>query len=127
MARARLFAGVRNASMMRREAALMQEAAGADLARLIESHGLRGELEAALGNDRAAYAAYEMADSLALPDHPYALPMAQIAYRLNDREALQTRCAMLLERDPTAEAALRLCDPVGARRAGLGRSSDAGP
>ena len=127
MARARLFAAARNAAGMRREAALMQEAAGADVPRLIESHGLRGELEAALGNDRGAWAAYEMADSLALPDHPYALQMAQVAARLGDREALQARCAVLLEQDPTSEAAIRLCDPVGARRAGLVRPADGGP
>ncbi len=127
MARARLYAGVRNTTMMRREAELTLETAGADVQRLIESHGLRGELESALGNDRMAWAAYEMADSLALPEHPYALQMAQIAARLGDREGLQSRCAMLLERDPTAESSLRLCDPVGARRAGLGQSRDAGP
>jgi tetratricopeptide (TPR) repeat protein len=127
LARARLLAAARNAAGMRREAALMQEAAGADLERLIESHGLRGELEAALGNLRGALAAYEMAETLALPDHPYALQMAQIASRLGDREVLQARCTVLLEQDPSSEAALRLCDPVGARRAGLVRPADGGP
>lgn len=125
-ARARLFAAMQNAAGMRREVAAMLESAGANLQRLIESHGLRGELEASLGNLRGAWTAYEMADALALPDHPYALHMVQVAAQLGDREALQARCAILLEQDASSEAALRLCDPVGARRAGLVRS-DAGP
>ena len=114
--RARLFARRHDLAAMRRETAAMQEAAGSDLERLIQAHGLRGELEAGAGADRAAYAAYEMAQSLAVPETPYALQMAILAARLNDRQGLEAQCATLLEREPVDPTARGLCDPVGARR-----------
>ncbi len=65
----------------------------------------------------AAYAAYEMAHSLAVPETPYALQMAILAARMGDRPALEAQCATLLEREPVDPTARGLCDPVGARRA----------
>ncbi len=115
--RAKLFARRHDLGAMRREIAAMQEAAGSDLERLIRAHGLRGELEAGAGADRAAYAAYEMAHSLAVPETPYALQMAILAARMGDRPALEAQCATLLEREPVDPTARGLCDPVGARRA----------
>ncbi len=123
--RARIFARRNDLASMRRETASMQETAGADLQRLIQAHGLRGELEAAAGAPRAAYAAYEMAHSLAVPETPYALPMAILAQRMGDRQALEAQCATLLEREPVDPTARGLCDPVGARRAQARGSDDA--
>lgn len=115
--RAKLFSRRHDLAAMRRETAAMQESAGSDLERLIRAHGLRGELEAAAGADRAAYAAYEMAHSLAVPETPYALQLAILAARMGDRPGLETQCATLLEREPVDPTARGLCDPVGARRA----------
>ncbi len=115
--RARLFSRRHDLASMRRETAAMQESAGADLERLIRAHGLRGELEAAAGADRAAYAAYEMAHSLAVPETPYALQLAILAARMGDRPGLEAQCTTLLEREPVDPTARAICDPVGARRA----------
>ena len=116
-ARARLASNLRNVAALRRETSLMQESAGSNLERLIYAHALRGELEADQGNDRAAWVAYEMAESLAIPEHPYALPMAEIAHRLGDREGLANACAVLMEHQPPLARAVTLCDPTRGRRA----------
>lgn len=97
----------------------MLETAGAELNRLVHAHGLHGALETDLGNDRAAYSAYEMANALSVPEHPYAMQMAVVAARLGDREAVETQCVVLLEHDPSHPTTLQLCDRVGARRAGI--------
>jgi hypothetical protein len=102
---------------MRRETAAMLETGGSDLQRLVLAHALRGELEANAGANRAAYTAYEMAHSLAVPETPYAMQMAVLASRMGDRPALEAQCGALLEREPVEPAARELCDPAGARRA----------
>jgi hypothetical protein len=115
--RARLFARRNDLAAMRRETAAMLETGGSDLQRLVLAHALRGELEANAGANRAAYTAYEMAHSLAVPETPYAMQMAVLASRMGDRPALEAQCGALLEREPVEPAARELCDPAGARRA----------
>ena len=57
-----------------------------------------------------------MAESLAIPEHPYALPMAEIAHRLGDREGLAGACGVLMEHEPPHARAVTLCDPTRGRR-----------
>ncbi|MBL8601303.1 MAG: hypothetical protein JNK72_05215 [Myxococcales bacterium] len=126
--RARIYARRRDPASMRRETAAMLEAAGSDLTRLIEAHGLRGQLEESVGNLRGAYDAYERAHALAVPDQPFLLQIASLAARLRDRPALEQACAVLMERSPPDPSALRLCvrDPdAGVYRSVAAPSVDA--
>jgi tetratricopeptide (TPR) repeat protein len=118
-ARAQLFAMRGDTAAMRRETAMMQETAGAAVERLTEAHALRGELETQLGNLRGAYAAYEVAESLAVPEHPYSYPMAVLASRMGDRQAIEVHCGFLMEREPVPLSVRQLCDPAAARRSAV--------
>lgn len=114
--RARLYARRRDAASMRREVASMLDAAGADLDRRVAAHGLHGRLEVELGNDAAAWAAFESAESLAIPEHPYLRDMLQVAVRQRDRLAVANACSILMESSPTDRLVRELCE----------RASDAG-
>ncbi len=116
--RARLFARLNDPGGMRRETAAMLDASGADVDRLVAAHGLRGELEAQLRNDRGAWASYELAHSLAAPEQPYLLQLAQIASRLRDRPSLEAACSVLMDHTPPSPEAVALCDRSAARQPG---------
>lgn len=120
--RARLFARLRQSATMRREINAMLESAGADLDRRIAAHGLHGRLEADVGNDPAAWEAFQAAESLALPEHPYLAEVIQLASRMNDRPALDAACSTLMESRTPDPAVARLCDRSGrgARDAAVG-------
>ncbi len=116
--RARLLGQRRQTEAMRQEMGRMLETAGSDLPRLVATHAQRAELEASLGNDRGAYAAYELAHALTAPDQPYLLQMAVLAARLGDRHALDAACTVLMERSPPPAGASALCVRSGAGDAG---------
>lgn len=111
-ARARLFARQRDGVSMRREVGLLLDAAGADLDRRVAAHGLHGRLEVELGNDAAAWTAFESAESLALPEHPYLHDMLQVAARQRDRIAVASACTILAESMPRDPVVRALCDRV---------------
>lgn len=112
-ARARLLAGRRDAAGMRREIASMLESAGADVDRRIATHGLHGRLEVDVGSDASAWAAFEAAESLALPAHPYLRDMLLVAARLRDRPAVDAACATLMETMAADPVVQQHCDRGG--------------
>jgi len=116
--RARYLGQRRQTEAMRQEMARMLESAGSELGRLVATHAQRAELEAALGNERGAYAAYELAHALTAPDQPYLLPMASLAARLRDRHALDAACTVLMERVPVPAEAAALCVRAGTQDGG---------
>ncbi len=122
--RARLLARRRQTEAMRQEMARMLEAAGSSLPRLVSTHAQRAELEAQLGNDRGAYAAYELAHGLTAPEQPYLLPMANLAARLRDRPALEAACAVLMEQSPPHPGAVGLCVRSGGQDGGAPAPGD---
>lgn len=118
-ARARLYARLRESGPMRREVAAMLESAGANLDRRILAHGLHGRLEMDIGNDTAAWEAFQAAESLALPEHPYLVEVVRLAARLNDRPALDAACSTLMESrqpDPSVASLCVRAAPAGGPR-----------
>lgn len=104
--RCHIFAALGDVAAMRRATDQLLERAGADLDRRIMAHGLRGRFEAGFGNDRRALEAFTLAESLAVPEHPYLLELAQVAARLRDRQVLESACTVLMEQreqDPSVE------------------------
>ncbi|MFO0629919.1 MAG: hypothetical protein U0325_30405 [Polyangiales bacterium] len=111
--RARLLAGRRDAAGMRREITAMLETAGADVDRRIGAHGLHGRLEVEVGSDPAAWEAFESAEALALPAHPYLRDMLLVAARMRDRPAVDAACATLMETMAADPVVQQHCDRGG--------------
>lgn len=92
------------------------EAAGADLTRLIDVHGLHGALEESVGNLAGAYDAYQLAHAIAAPDQPYLTQMLSLAVRLRDRGAVEALCSAATERQTHDPQVMAWCDRGGTRR-----------
>jgi tetratricopeptide (TPR) repeat protein len=85
-------AALRDTEGMRRSMAQLLELAGADIDGRIRVFGRLGSLEESLGNDASALAAYERADAMAYPAHPYLGNIIGIAHRLDDIPRLRGAC-----------------------------------
>jgi hypothetical protein len=104
--RARIYASQGDVAAMRRATDQLLERAGANMDRRILAHGMRGRFEVGFGNDRRALESFTLAESLAVPEHPYLLDLAQVAARLRDRQVLESACTVLMEQrdqDPAVE------------------------
>ncbi|MDB4931743.1 MAG: hypothetical protein JWM10_4227, partial [Myxococcaceae bacterium] len=110
IARARAYTARQEAAPMREAIAAAIEAAGADLDRLVAAHGVHGQLEAALGNDRGAIEAFLMAHALVAPEAPYFLEMLEASARTGDRQGVEQLCSTLGERGPLEARARAVCN-----------------
>lgn len=118
LARARIHAARREGPAMRESIAAALEAAGADLPRLVAAHGLRGQLEASLGNHAGAVEAYGMAHSLAAPETPYIVDLMEAHWRRNDRAEVEQLCGQVDEHGPLGPRVARYCHRAPAGDAG---------
>jgi tetratricopeptide (TPR) repeat protein len=98
-----------DARAMRAATNELVEMAGADVDRRVRALGLLGTCENDLHNDAAALAAFERANAMALPDHPYLTQIIDAASRLNDSVRIRDACNLLADEGVTPPAYRRIC------------------
>lgn len=95
------------------------EAAGADIDQRIATLGHLGSLEESLGNDASALSAFERADAMASPEHPYLGRIIAIAYRLRDLARLRGACGTLRDLGAPLGPHQEACNAVDRERPAL--------
>jgi len=85
------------------------EIAGADVDRRIETYGLLGSLELELRNEADALSAFERADAMAYPAHPYLSQVLTIVHRMGDLRRLRDVCSTLSDAEQLTPAQRILC------------------
>jgi hypothetical protein len=95
---------------MRRAIEQMLERAGADADERIAVFALRGHLELELGHESAALSAYELADSMSAPRHPYLSNVIRIAHRMGDMGRVRNACMTLREEGELPTDVRTLCN-----------------
>jgi hypothetical protein len=98
---------------MRRTIEQLLEHTGADVDKRIEAFALRGSLELDLGNQSAALSAYELADSMSAPRHPYLPNVIQIARAMGDMGRVNNACMTLRENGELPESLRGPCTDPG--------------
>jgi hypothetical protein len=85
----------RDTEGMRRTIDQLLERSGADADLRIDTFALRGSLEQELGNQSAALTAFELADSMSAPRHPYLPNVISIAHAMGDMGRVRNACMTL--------------------------------
>ena len=85
---------------MRRTVQQMLDETGADIGQRIRLYGQLGSWEGLLGNDALALIAFERANAMAFPEHPYLSQIVIHASRLNDLPRLRSACELLSDVGP---------------------------
>lgn len=99
----------RDTVAMRRTMQELLDLAGADIDRRIDYLGMLGTLEEGLGHDAAALGAYERADAMAFPRHPYLGRIVVLAHRLRDVPRLRHACGTLRDEGMLEAAQREIC------------------
>lgn len=99
-----------------RDVAAMREAmqqafdiAGSNIDERIETFGLLGRLEMQLRNEGEALSAFERADAMAYPAHPYLGQILSIVHGMGDQRRLRDVCNTLRETETMTAAQRGLC------------------
>ena len=98
---------------MRRTVEQLLEHVGGDVDKRIESLALRGSLELSLGHQSAALSAYELADSMSAPRHPYLPDVIEIARAMGDMGRVHNACMTLREDGELPERLRAPCTDPG--------------
>ncbi len=75
-----------------------------------ETLALLGRLEGRLGNRAQSLAAYERAEAVAFPEHPYIADIVTAAHSLEDWARLRAACVVLRDQPSPGGDASHLCD-----------------
>lgn len=96
------------------------ELSGADVDRRIEAYGSLGSFELELRNEGEAIAAFERADAMAYPAHPYLGQVLTIVHRMGDTRRLRDVCTTLSDAELLTAAQRALCAESERREAPVG-------
>lgn len=97
---------------MREAMRTLMELAGSDVDQRIRADGLLGGFEERLRHDAAALSAFERADALALPDHPYLERVIGIAQRAGDVPRVRAACRTMIDEGHPSQGTRTLCAGV---------------
>jgi hypothetical protein len=106
---------------MRRAIDQLLERSGADADQRIAVFALRGQLELELRHESAALSAYELADSMSAPRHPYLASVIRIAHAMGDQGRVRNACMTLREDAELPSDVRPLCNGTA------GAAPDRGP
>lgn len=102
----------RDTDGMRRAIGLLLDRVGGDADQRIAVFALRGHLELELQHEGQALTAFELADSMSAPRHPYLDQVIRIAHSMGDTGRLRSACTSLREEGELQPDVQRLCrDP----------------
>jgi tetratricopeptide (TPR) repeat protein len=94
---------------MRQTMQMLFDLAGAGIDRRVTLFGKLGALEVLLGNDALALGAFERADAMAFPQHPYIGHIVAAAARLGDINRLRGACGTLRDEGLADETQRETC------------------